>query len=396
MINIYTNLKKSYRKNLPEFLAFKNKLYPQFIFEKNPKALNAEIPVFTFHTVFTDKFEEQLQFLFNNGYQTLIADEIFECLTSSRPIPRGAVVLTFDDGWKNVYTHGFPLLKKYNMRAVCFLIPGLIDNEDLKIKKSNIDERGPNSSLLCGWEEIREMHQSGLIDFQSHSMYHNKVFTSSIIDDFYSPYYESFAYNFNIPAYLINQIENVSRKTELGTPIYKNASKFSGQRRYFDDENLRENCIEFVKESGIENFFDDINWRKKLFDNVQSYRSKYKDSGSYENEGSYKNYLFNDLLESKREIERQIPGKIVNHFCYPWWEGSETAIKASKEAGYSTNFWGIFADRRTNRAGDDPFKIARILLDDYIFRLPGKGRKSLFNIYRERFFMNANRVKKIF
>ena len=64
MYSVLQKLKKSYRKNTSEFLALKKKMYPEFIYEGNPKTLSGEIAVFTFHSIFPDRFESQLQFLY--------------------------------------------------------------------------------------------------------------------------------------------------------------------------------------------------------------------------------------------------------------------------------------------------------------------------------------------
>lgn len=386
-MNINTSLKKikkSYSKNFPEIQALFKKMYPEFVYASNSKSLKNEIPVFTFHTVKPDKFEEQLFFLSRNNYATLSADEFYECIAGNKPIRERSILLTFDDGWENVYSHVFPILNKYRMKAVCFLIPGLIDNININDRQTDVRERGPNSNVLCTWDEIKEMHQSGVIDFQSHSMYHNQIFVSSVIDDFFYPSFDSFAYNFNIPLYKVNKIENILRETKLGTPIYRHASKFSGKKRYLDDENLRNDCIEYVQLNGGEEFFKSNNWRKILLDKVRKYKMEYKDSGYFEDEEHLRENLLVDFSESKKIIEKKLSGKIVNHFCYPWWQGSNLAVEISKNAGYLTNFWGLLSGRRTNRPGDNPFQIARLLTDDYLFRLPGEGRKSLRRIIKEK------------
>jgi peptidoglycan/xylan/chitin deacetylase (PgdA/CDA1 family) len=372
---IYQKLKKSYSKNVPELIALKDKLYPEFVLQRNPKTLKGEIPVFTLHSVEADRFEEQAGFLYRNGYQTLTADEFYECLVGNKPMPERAVLLTFDDGFKSLRTVAFPILKKYGLRAVCFIIPGLIDQEEKK--RSNGE--------LCSWHEIKEMHEAGVIDFQSHSMYHHLIFISSAIEDFHYPSFPCAHNNLNIPLIRVSGNENVERRTEPGTPIYKYATRFSGKRRYFDDENLRNQCIGYVKSNGGEHFFEKNNWRKMLMKLIQDYRKRHGDTGYFENEEELRRNQYNDLLESKLIIERKLPGKTVSHFCYPWWEGSDLAIEISKKAGYLTNFWGILPGRRTNRCGDDPYRIVRILSDEYLFRLPGIGRKSLLKIMEERF-----------
>ena len=66
----------------------------------------------------------------------------------------------------------------------------------------------------------------------------------------------------------------------------------------------------------------------------------------------------------------------MQHFCFPWFIGSDVAVRCAREAGYEVLYWGILADTRTNRPGNDPLKIMR-LEDQYIYRLPGKGRMPL-------------------
>jgi hypothetical protein len=393
MYSIQKKLKKSFSKNLPELLALKKKLYPHFVYESNPKTLKDEIPVFTLHSVYSNKFEAILQFLYKNGYRTLVADELYECLTGSKPIPERAVVLTFDDGWKNLHTVVYPLLKKYGMNAVCFLISGLISLENDDKGKIKMGKRGLDSDVLCSWKDVKEMHTSGVIDFQSHSMYHKLIFISPDVEDFFYTAFDSFAMNLNVPSFDINGEENISREIKLGTPIYKHASRFLGKNRYFDDENLRNECINFVKLNGGEEFFYKNGWRKILLNLVKEYRLKNGDIGCVEDEENLRNSLFTELVESKLMIEKNLPGKTVNHFCYPWWEGSDLAVEISKKTGYLTNFWGILSERRTNRCGDDPYRIARILSEDYIFRLPGEGRKSFLKIIQEKFSNNINGFK---
>lgn len=390
--SLYIKIKKGFIKNYREYFALKHKLYPQFVFDNNLKTLKDEIPVFTLHSVNSERFEAQLQFLKKNDYRTLTADELTDCLIGTKPIEQKSIVLTFDDGWKNLYSTAYPLLKEYNYTAVCFLIAGLIDDEESKSDRANTNLS--DSKILCSWDEIREMHVRGTIDFQSHSMYHHLIYTSPKIVDYFNPKFDTYALNMDVPLVREDGKENYSRAVNFGTPIYEHSSRFSGLKRYFDDENLRLKCIEYVKINGGKNFFKNFNWRKKLRDIANNYyKMQNHYPGFYETESELRESIFNELRDSKLKIEQKLDGKIVNHFCYPWWEGSELASAISREAGYLSNFWGVLPKRRTNRKGDDPYKISRILSDDYIFRLPGNGRKSHLKIIGEKLLQNKNAFK---
>jgi hypothetical protein len=386
--------KKGFIKNYRDYFALKHRLYPQFVFENNPKTIKDEIPVFTLHAVNPQKFEKQLSFLSINGYNTLKAEDFYECMIGIKPIKERTILLTFDDGWKNLYTTVFPLLKKFNFFGICFLIPNLISengNNQLEVenqinKKSSIYI--PDSDTLCNWEDIKEMHQSGIIDFESHSMNHYLIFTSSKIIDFVSPTFDSYVLNFDVPLIRTNKVEDYKRNVIFGTPIYEHDSRFSGKKRYFDDENLRMKCTDHVKLNGGINFFNNYNWRQKLLNLMHNYKNQYPNSGFFETDNELRENILNEFRESKLCIENKLNGKSVNHFCYPWWVGSDIASKISKEEGYLTNFWGVLPGRRTNKLGDDPYRVVRILSDDLIFRLPGDGRKSLLKIFKERLLNN--------
>jgi len=102
----------------------------------------------------------------------------------------------------------------------------------------------------------------------------------------------------------------------------------------------------------------------------------------FETEEEQQAAILGEMADSKREIEARIPGKTVRHFCFPWFRGSRLAIRLSARAGYVTNSWGsllpdFVAGVRT------PIPVERLPYW-YIWRLPGRGRRSIGEILRER------------
>jgi peptidoglycan/xylan/chitin deacetylase (PgdA/CDA1 family) len=344
------------------------------------------------------EFEPLLRFLARNGYSTLSADELQRCLVGAAPIPDRAVVLTFDDGWRSLYTVAYPLLRQYGLRAECFIVPGLIDALDGSpdAEGDGRDAHGPfplaPHEPLCTWAEIRSMHASGVIGFESHSLYHHRVAVSPEVEDFWNPAFDPGPRNFNTPMYREGDRENVLRDLPLGTPIHQNAPRMSARRRYLDDVMLRETCVGLVARNGGMDFFGDKAWRVRLGKCVSDFRARYGDRGRFETGGELQRALLEDLAESKALIERNLPGKTVRHFCFPWWVGSERAVSLSMEAGYRANFWGVLPGRRTNRRGDDPYRVVRLLSEDYIFRLPGHHRRPLRSILKSRILNNYARL----
>lgn len=100
-------------------------------------------------------FEDQLATLNSLGYTYIFADE-FEY--SDTP----TVMLTFDDGYTDNYTEMFPILKKYNAKATIFMVTSAIDT----------------AGYLTS-EQIREMADSGLVRFASHTHNHRSLTSMS-------------------------------------------------------------------------------------------------------------------------------------------------------------------------------------------------------------------------
>ena len=82
---------------------------------------------------------------------------------------KDGIVITFDDGDKSIYRYAFPILKKYAMRAVVFLIVDYIGKDD----HWDVTLTGRRSPHLS-WDEICEMKKWG-IEFGSHTMSHRNL-----------------------------------------------------------------------------------------------------------------------------------------------------------------------------------------------------------------------------
>ena len=114
--------------------------------------------------------EQDLKYLKDNGYTTITMTNVINFVENCIPLPEKPVMITFDDGYYNNYLHAFPLLQKYDSRAVLSIIGTETD------KYSAIDENRENYSHVT-WEQVREMHDSGLVEFQNHSYNMHKLDT---------------------------------------------------------------------------------------------------------------------------------------------------------------------------------------------------------------------------
>lgn len=101
-------------------------------------------------------FEEQMAYLAANGYQTVRVADVVAHLTKGAPLPEKPIVLTFDDGYADIYESVFPILKKYRMTATFYVIAQFTED-----KKTG----------YVTWEQLREMAAAGM-EIGSHSMDH--------------------------------------------------------------------------------------------------------------------------------------------------------------------------------------------------------------------------------
>lgn len=118
-----------------------------------------------FFTVNARNFEEQMFYLYNEHYHVISLAEFCNDLIK-KDIKAKTVVLTFDDGYADNFENAFPILKKYNFPATIFLVTSLVG------ERSQV--RGVDFDYL-NWGQIKEMHKSGLIDFEPHTVNHRKL-----------------------------------------------------------------------------------------------------------------------------------------------------------------------------------------------------------------------------
>lgn len=127
-----------------------------------------------FFTVKPKIFARQMAYLKKRNYRVISLEKLVNYLESGEKIPQKTVVLTFDDGYQDNYFNAFPILKKHNFPATIFLTTGSVG------KKMNNAQNIPLKIL--NWQEIDEMHRSGLIDFQPHTVNHQESNKQEIID----------------------------------------------------------------------------------------------------------------------------------------------------------------------------------------------------------------------
>lgn len=342
--------------------------YPAFVTARQPAPLDARaVPAFIFHGVEPERFEQQMRFLAENRYHTLDADEMAAFLAGTFVPPPASVMLTFDDGERSLYRVAFPLLRRYGFKAVVFLVPAAMR-----------DTPAPASSgkEWLSWPEVKELQSSGHVDCQSHTWRHERMFVESQRVDFVRP--GVFVDGLGVDNPVVRDGAQDRRLVELGAPIYRMAPRMGDLPKYVDSEAVRGACSAHVLAHGGADFFSRPEWRRELRAVFDAARNRHGD-GRIETPAEQRAAILEGLARAREMLQAKL-GKDIVHVAYPWSHGGALSVALSREAGYRTNFWGPIRHTRLNRPGQDPFFIAR-LKDDYLMRLPGRGRESLADVF---------------
>ena len=341
--------------------AYKNRIYPKFVFGNG---LENEIPIFVYHKVRCRDFETQMRYLVDNGYETLLADEFHELITGNSPKKsRKIVLLSFDDGFSNFYDVAFPVLIKYNLKAVLYVIPNWVG------------EKG-----MLTWAQIDEISRSGLVDFQSHSLSHPKIFIDDRIQDFWVKKIAPADWNSPIR---FNYHGMFNSENGFVFPIFQTSSRFSDHRRYMPNKEFIMNLNEYVFLHGQLSFFRKKNWKKKLFDFVTAFQGH--ELGAYEDEDEQYRSIRYEIMMSKKAIESKIGSTTVSHFAYPWFERGLVTEKILRAVGFKTSVIGLSPERNANLIGSSPYSLCRVS-GDFIEALPGNNRSGFYKIMLKKMF----------
>jgi peptidoglycan/xylan/chitin deacetylase (PgdA/CDA1 family) len=338
-------------------------------------------------------FEEDLQFLAKNGYATIGMDELVAYIRGRGSLPEKAVVLTFDDARSSFWRFAYPLLQRYNMRGVLFVIVGLtMDAASVRtnlssvwkgdVEVGDVEAIDPDDRSLCTWPELREMHASGWIDIESHSLFHQEVFVNSEISDILGPESSFIPYKTSATAYLTPR--DIGREIVpdqyYGLPIFPTASLHQGLPGWEVSEELLRLAKRIWSDATCQDSTDSSVERTARA-RLEQYRlRKYLRRQTVSEIGRK---IEEDIMTARDILKERVSTDVGHHFCLPYGVGSEISVQIQRSLGMESCSWGTNPGEKHNRPGTDPMMIAR-LKSDFIWRLPGAGQKSLFQVYGEK------------
>ncbi len=225
-------------------------------------------------------FEKHLEYLIENFTIITPDDEL---------ISNKNLCLTFDDAYFDFYHFVFPLLKKYNIKAILAVPVGLIEDncqasitQRLSLPHYEIyeDQNYIHFGSFCSWIELKEMSDSGLVKMASHSYKHKDlsldevnleteiIKSKEVLEDKLNIKVDSFILPFG--RYNYNSLELIKEHYKyifkVGQGINKNFDGVNGLIYRIDADNKKDierlfttkNMIKYHIKSFIKSFYDGI------------------------------------------------------------------------------------------------------------------------------------------
>lgn len=106
-------------------------------------------------------FTEQLDWLSKHGYHPIDFNDMRAYFSGTKVLPHKPVVITLDDGYADLYTNAYPILKAYKFKAVAYIVTNFV---------------GQSSYVTAG--QVVEMDHNG-IQIASHTMNHANLARTS-------------------------------------------------------------------------------------------------------------------------------------------------------------------------------------------------------------------------
>ena len=132
------------------------------------------IPILMYHSIGSSKnnlsvsinnFEKQMNFMKKNNYKT-ISFKNLDTLNKSHKY----FIITFDDGYEDVYDNALPIMKKFGFHSICYFVTNLIGFHN--VWDENQDNF--NKLNLMNTEKIRSWLNNGM-DIGSHTATHKNL-----------------------------------------------------------------------------------------------------------------------------------------------------------------------------------------------------------------------------
>jgi peptidoglycan/xylan/chitin deacetylase (PgdA/CDA1 family) len=124
-------------------------------------------------TVPAGLFDEQMAQLRELGYRPVSLEDVLAYYVDGAPLPPKAVLISFDDGYRDNLENAVPVLRRYGYPAVIFVPIGYLDGSQPLPHDEHLATRGVLNRTL-DWSELAELEEAG-VRIESHGIGHKPL-----------------------------------------------------------------------------------------------------------------------------------------------------------------------------------------------------------------------------
>jgi peptidoglycan/xylan/chitin deacetylase (PgdA/CDA1 family) len=121
----------------------------------------------------TSLFDEQMAQLHELGYTVVDLEAVLAHYVDGAPLPRGAVLITFDDGYRDNLENALPVLERHGYPAVLFLPLGYVGDSRPLPHEERLAAGGLLNRTL-DWSQLGELEAGG-VRIESHGISHRPL-----------------------------------------------------------------------------------------------------------------------------------------------------------------------------------------------------------------------------
>ncbi len=165
-------------------------------------------------TVSPQVFEKHLSYLEQHDYTAVTVTQFVRAMVQGRAkLPLRPVILTFDDGYEDFYTHALPALRRHGFAATLYIATAFVGGTSRWLQRE-----GESMRPMLTWEQLAEISASG-IECGAHSHTHQPldmlplstarneiVYSKEVLEEHLGQEVSSFAYPFGYYTPRVQQI----------------------------------------------------------------------------------------------------------------------------------------------------------------------------------------------
>ncbi|UCG54648.1 MAG: polysaccharide deacetylase family protein [Dehalococcoidia bacterium] len=287
-------------------------------------------------------FREQMEYLKRKGYSFLTMTEFVSTIKNKGKFHKN-IVLTFDDGFKNVIKNAYPIMQEYNAKGCFYLVSDLTGTDNL---------------LWTDYVEtlIRNQKQ-GSYQFDFKGKKYTYIFTDK-------KSYEKAMQDIKSKLRSISNTERLEHLKQFGDINIENAPKEFALASWEEVKELDPNVLE-------------IGCHTRSHPNCTNLISDEE--------------LQNEIYHSKMDIENKTERK-VEHFCYPAGSYDDRVIEKVISSGYQS---AVTIDYGFNSENTGLYRLKRVEASPSLQEFKARVSGSISFIKRLIKILQISRMRKI-